>query len=296
MSVHLKKQLLSFQDDEDLEDLPTHSQIKSSHDLLNDPKLSKQKAVTQVSEIQSQIDRDHEKAKNGLKQTVRRVNHELEEDDPELDKEIKRQILEQHKARSMEAMNKVIIEPVNMGSFTVETDSATNRLKVTTHERSLDDELGQLESDLLLTYKKNPTGTNNPEVRQEVQNEEKLLSPLELRRYKFYQYKKKTKGREDDTLSKLNSFLSHIKSHKKPPETQTEEDKTYWFNNRLKFSIDSSRAYAFDKMGDNKINEENSQGNKKLKRYEDEDLYAHPELQDLLNLDNLYKITQNKET
>ena len=288
MSVHLKKQLLSFQDEEDLEDLSMPGTIKSSHDLLNDPKLSKEQAVSRVSEVKNQIERDKERAKNAVKQNVRRVTSEVDEEDPELDKEIKRQILEQHKARSIEAMNKVIIEPVNMGDFTVETDAATNKLKVTTYEKSVDDELGNLESQLLLTYKRNPTGTNNSEVRQEIRDEEKFLSPLELRRYKFYQYKKKTKGREDETLNKLNSFLSHIKSHKKPPEEQTEEDKAFWFNNRLKFSIDSSRAYAFDKLNEDKI-----PGDKRIKRYEDDDVYSNPQLKEMLDLDNLYKLTEN---
>ena len=46
-----------------------------------------------------------------------------------------------------------------------------------------------------------------------------------------------TKNRENETLAKLNDFTSKLKSK----EVRT--DDANWMNNKLKFHIDSAKAY-----------------------------------------------------
>ena len=50
-----------------------------------------------------------------------------------------------------------------------------------------------------------------------------------------------TKSRENETLSRLNDFQSKIRSK----EVKTDEEN--WMNNKLKFHIDSARAYDVNK-------------------------------------------------
>ena len=53
-----------------------------------------------------------------------------------------------------------------------------------------------------------------------------------------YKRQKRTRN-EDDTLEKLTAFKTKVeKSH---------EDPENWMNNKLKFVVDSSRAFEFDK-------------------------------------------------
>jgi hypothetical protein len=67
--------------------------------------------------------------------------------------------------------------------------------------------------------------------------EKKLLSNLELRRLKFVQ-NKRIKLKESEVLSKLKSFRNKINSE------NVCEDEDHWMNNKLKFHIDSARAYS----------------------------------------------------
>ncbi len=50
-----------------------------------------------------------------------------------------------------------------------------------------------------------------------------------------------TKGRENETLARLKDFQSKIKSK------EVLHDEENWMNNKLKFHIDSQRAYDVNK-------------------------------------------------
>lgn len=63
------------------------------------------------------------------------------------------------------------------------------------------------------------------------------MSNLEKQRLKYLQ-NKKTKLHEEEVLDKLNEFRNRINSKK------IMEDPDNWMNNRLRFQIDSTRAYT----------------------------------------------------
>ena len=67
------------------------------------------------------------------------------------------------------------------------------------------------------------------------------VSALDLQRQKFIMESKLTKRRENETLSRLRDFQSKIRSK------DVQGDEENWMNNRLKFHVDSQRAYDVDK-------------------------------------------------
>ena len=69
----------------------------------------------------------------------------------------------------------------------------------------------------------------------------KPLTMLELQRLPFAKNKGKNRRREKDTLDKLEKFKQKLKSK------EVIEDEDNWMNNRLKFQIDSERAYGLQK-------------------------------------------------
>ena len=89
-----------------------------------------------------------------------------------------------------------------------------------------------------IKYKEDKTGSLDERGRQRNEEDSKLLSSVELKRYKYTKDKGDSSlGKRDqqDTMSKLNSFISRIK--------QNSHGETHWMNSKLKFHIDSSNAY-----------------------------------------------------
>lgn len=89
----------------------------------------------------------------------------------------------------------------------------------------------------LLQFRKEKLGTQNPEEISRQKEENKLLSNLERQRMKFIE-NKRTKLHEEEVLNKLNEFRNRINSK------QVAEDPENWMNNKLRFQIDSTRAYT----------------------------------------------------
>ncbi len=94
----------------------------------------------------------------------------------------------------------------------------------------------------LLQFKAVKTGTLLDEANLDVQTR---LTPLDIQRQKFINQSKMTKGRENETLARLKEFQSKIKKSK--ARTEDEEEEENWMANRLKFHIDSQRAYDVNK-------------------------------------------------
>jgi hypothetical protein len=137
-------------------------------------------------------------------------------------------------------------------------------------------------------------------VQAAIQAEEQLLSPLERRRFQYRQQQRKTKGREEQTLAQLDQFLGRLGEHRKPPEELTQEEQELWFNNRLRFAVDSTTAFAFSKAEEDKRKKTTSQEEEdptlRLRRLnEDADRYQTAELREMLSLDNLEKITNPQQ-
>ena len=66
------------------------------------------------------------------------------------------------------------------------------------------------------------------------------ISALDLQRQKFINESKLTKRRENETLARLRDFRTKVRS----------ADEENWMNNKLKFHIDSQRAYDVGKTQD----------------------------------------------
>lgn len=268
------KVIISYDNDDELEDDNPNQPvvikaIKSSHDTLDDPLLSKD-----LAEIQSVTE-------------TKRVQHKKRKDeildsgsDEDFDLKMKKQLLKQ---------KDIFIEdcqpaPLNIGDYKVSFKSGKTIITKVSAEKEFDD----LKKNLQLKFKKKPLGTNNPVFEKEIKEETTFLSPLQKIKYNFYQHNKKTKGREKETLSKLEDFVGKIK------QTQDKKD---WLSNRLKFSVDSTRAFAFNKELPSKIVNNDDEDRivvdptKRLKKFNEDQISSLNSLEQALSIENLMKIS-----
>jgi len=70
------------------------------------------------------------------------------------------------------------------------------------------------------------------------------VSALALQREKYLLAKKMNKNRENETLAKLNDFRDSLNPKKLSNDS--------WMSNKLKFHIDSQRAYDVNKANEQK--------------------------------------------
>lgn len=88
-----------------------------------------------------------------------------------------------------------------------------------------------------LQFKQEKTGTYNITTKKAEEQEKTLLTAVELKRYKFM---KLNGGRhsQEEVLGKLAAFQNKLRSK------DTKEDTGSWMNSKLKFHIDSAKAYS----------------------------------------------------
>jgi peptidyl-prolyl cis-trans isomerase SDCCAG10 len=284
------KTLLSFEEENEGGD----TQIKSSHDVLTDPALLKETAplLPPTSSVPAQIPKP-------AAFTYLPSAEEDTTEDQDFDKLMKKRVLEQREALAGVRSHSLMVETVEEGGYTIETEA--DKVRVTKPvEEDMDQELISLQATSHLRLKQHRTGTNNEVVQAAIQAEEQLLSPLERRRFQYRQQQRKTKGREEQTLAQLDQFLGRLGEHRKPPEELTQEEQELWFNNRLRFAVDSTTAFAFSKAEEDKRKKTTSQEEEdptlRLRRLnEDADRYQTAELREMLSLDNLEKITNPQQ-
>ena len=145
-----------------------------------------------------------------------------------------------------------------------------------------------------MQFRKEKLGTQNPNEITRKTEEKKLLSNLELQRMKYIQ-NKKTKIHEEEVLEKLNEFRNRLNSQ------NVQEDPENWMNNKLRFQIDSTRAYQHFQNKE-KMEEMKDDGYddglkvidpRKRKRQEtenDDNLNENAQF----TIENLLKMTENK--
>jgi peptidyl-prolyl cis-trans isomerase SDCCAG10 len=258
------KILISYSDEES----PTPLKYNSSHDVLTDPSLSKQSS---------------DPVPTPSKPSRANIQSKLEcesSEDEEFDLKMKKKLL---------AQKEIFLETqtdssVQIGNYNVKfTSDKTIISKVPNAEEEFQDIKKNF-----LRLKSNPLGSNNSKVLQEEEEMKTFLTPLQKLQYQFHSYNKKTKGREQDTLSKLESFIEKV---------QKNEEKNSWLASKLKFSTDSSKAFAFNKDLPVKAlaHEEEDKivvdPQKRLKNFEDDYGDNLRNLQDILSHENLLKIT-----
>lgn len=247
------KPVLHYSSEEDDEPIG----IVSSHDLLNDPVLSKQVLPAPASI-------SHEASKAKVKRALGK-GVESESDDPDFDRQMKEGVLSRH-----------VVEPMEISSYTVTQSHDKIKLQ---KKATPEEEFTQLKYDLL-QLKRYSTGTADEGTAQEARDQAAFMTPLEQRRSKFAKHVGKSRGRQATTLQRLGSFLDTLKTHKQGE--QTEEEQAQWFNSRLKFSVDSSRAYSFKSKAPEQQGEMDNA--KRLKRYEeDHDVYGKKSVESLLS-------------
>ena len=253
-----------------------NTSIKSSHDVLSDPVLLKETAPEILIP----------ESKPPLKPKITFTHFEDDNiDDQDFDRVMKKRVLEQRDVITAENPHVLMVETVEEGGYTIETQK--DKVKVMKpREEDVDKELLSLETSSHLRLKQYRTGTNNEEIRSSILAEEQLLSPLERRRFQFRQQQRKTKGREEHTLTQLEQFMQRLQTHRKPVEELSQEEKEMWFNNRLKFAVDSTTAFAFSKAEEDKrrkVAREEEDPLQRLRRLnEDSDRYGTAQLRELL--------------
>lgn len=281
--------LLSFEDESEA----SGTQIKSSHDALTDPNLLKETAPLPPLSASSA-------PTPTLKPKVFILPSPEEDiEDQDFDKLMKKRVLEQREALAGADSHALLVETVEEGGYTIETQQ--DKVKVRKpREEDVDEELLSLQATSHLRLKQYRTGTNNELVQAAIQAEEQLLSPLERRRFQYRQQQHKTKGREEQTLALLGQFLDRLGEQRKPPDQLTQEEQELWFNNRLRFAVDSTTAFAHSKADEDKRKKATTQEEEdptlRLRRLnEDADRYQTAELRELLSLENLEKISNPQQ-
>lgn len=259
--IKVGKAIISYDEDSE-EDVHLEKRILSSHDALEDPGLSKS------------TDQEYNPIRKTLKREKKKSDSEGDED---FDLKMKKKVLEQRETFKETG-------PIQIGNYKVQFKPGQTIISTQIDPEA---EFDMLKQNLQLKLKRNPLGTNNEKVKKEAKDEETFLSPLQKLRYNYYQYNKKTKGREQETLEKLDKFLGKIQ-----PDN---EKKGEWFVNKLKFSVDSARAFAFNKDLPAKAPKSDDDDNfvvvdpvKRLKRYNDDE----PQSTSLLSLENLINLSK----
>eukprot|EP01016_Furgasonia_blochmanni_P035399 TRINITY_DN3920_c0_g1_i2.p1 TRINITY_DN3920_c0_g1~~TRINITY_DN3920_c0_g1_i2.p1 ORF type:complete len:447 (+),score=137.54 TRINITY_DN3920_c0_g1_i2:658-1998(+) len=143
-----------------------------------------------------------------------------------------------------------------------------------------------------LKFKRDDLGTYNERRMEDEKQEVKLLSALEKTRLRYLQ-NKKTKMHEDEVLAKLNQFRKKLNSN------DVLQDKEQWMNNKLKFHIDSARAYSHQQNKERVEEREREVDDLmtidplrgKAKQPQDEEEGSQVKLDQVIKVDDLIKMT-----
>lgn len=271
----LKSKVLISYDEEDLPTAPK-AKILSSHDVLNDPYLSTQTAKPEEPARKKL-------KKNFLSQKNPSKNSPISDDDEEFDLKMKKKVLAQREI----FIEQPLEPPVKVGSYEIRFDKNKT---IISKAQNPETEFQELKKNLL-KLKTSPLGSNNPSVHQEQKDLETFLSPLQRQKYNFHQYNKKTKGREHETLTKLEGFISKVQGTSSAPD---------WVTSKLKFSTDSSKAYSYNKdLPAKALNHEDEEKviidpKKRLKQFDDDFDDNMKNLQQILSHENFIQISRKQ--
>eukprot|EP00252_Welwitschia_mirabilis_P021849 TRINITY_DN5721_c0_g1_i1.p1 TRINITY_DN5721_c0_g1~~TRINITY_DN5721_c0_g1_i1.p1 ORF type:complete len:498 (-),score=131.95 TRINITY_DN5721_c0_g1_i1:795-2288(-) len=245
-----KLNLLSFGDEAEEEEqmlANVREKIKSSHDVLNDPRLLKADESVQMDPLET-------KRKEELQASVRealsakRSNFLTEDandsgdsdmsddDEASFDAKMRQQILRKRK---------------QFGDIVQETQGKSKE-KRATEDSSLKPLTDTVESDdngprpEKLSMKKKGLGSEaKAELAAKADLDAQLLDPVQQRRQMFKQKKRRQQGREEDTLARLQKFKNAMQKSRLSTDSQTgdsnndEDDDTSWLTHKLKFMTDA---------------------------------------------------------
>jgi len=256
-----KLNLLSFGEEAEEEEqvlATVKEKLKSSHDVLNDPRLLKDSSNhAEMDEIEARRRKEVQasvrqalvggKSDEASRKPFGSRKDDSDEDEADFDSRMRRQILEK---KSQLAGSKAS-DTVKSGK---KAKSTPRPMAVSRDSRADDDDDDDADSDRedqkekLVIKKKGMGSEARASLAANVDVDAQLLTPLEQRRQKFKQKKRVLQGREDTTLAKLAQFRKKLEQAK--VEVVTQEEKTSWLAHELKFVVDATKRDDMAKNDD----------------------------------------------
>ncbi|KAJ7548364.1 hypothetical protein O6H91_07G008900 [Diphasiastrum complanatum] len=256
-----KLNLLSFGEEALQEEellVTVKGKIKSSHDVLEDPRLLKEETIKmdanetrRIKELQSSVRQALTAGTKDNQDESKPTFHESiadsDEDEDNFDMRMRREIIEKRKrlddSKAAKSNNQDGKRDIS------KHDSIHPRV----HEE--EDETKRTRKDRLSIKQKGVGSEAKAEMTSKADLDAQLLSPLEQQRQKYKQRKRTLKGREEVTLAMLNKFKSNLSNSKsaadklegKKPDL---EDETDWLNHSLKFTVAAAKKDDMSKNDD----------------------------------------------
>ena len=223
------KNLLSFEEfNEDSNNL--NKGIKSSHEMLkNDPKLLN-KPVINKEHLENLKNYHLEKEENlkMIKDKVKNINSNIIVENDEIKQNQSED--ESSSSRSVSKDSKIINENKEINNIKTQNNLIEREELFSENKK----EINNLKKEILKIKQR-----KDPDEELRIQEELKLYTPLQKMREKYLTKKKpRLAGRE--TIEKLQKFKDKIK--------QSEGVEDNWMNNKLKFHVDSQKAYAINEQ------------------------------------------------
>ncbi|XP_020236449.1 peptidyl-prolyl cis-trans isomerase CYP57 isoform X2 [Cajanus cajan] len=247
-----KLNLLSFGEEAEEEEKVLASvkqKIKSSHDVLNDPRLLKEETLNdELSLSDGKARRDRQlsvrEALNSKKEEPQRDSEagnmahldSSDDDEADFDARMRMQILKKRK---------------ELGDIPAKPKSQNGRSSPENHEASaarsnassVDDDQPKVEK---LSLKKKGVGSEARSERMANADADlQLLNKAERGRQLQKQKKRRLQGREDEVLAKLEKFKSSLSAKATPPTDESEdvknEELSDWRDVTLKFAPESGK-------------------------------------------------------
>ncbi|KAK9741732.1 hypothetical protein RND81_03G124500 [Saponaria officinalis] len=251
-----KLNLLSFGEEaeEEEKDLAAVKQkIKSSHDVLDDPRLLKEEDTSK------EVNPDEQKNARDLQLSVREALSSKKEVSRKESADESRPLSDSEDNDEDEAgfdarmRQKIIRRRTELGDLPAKPKSKKGGSKSRDQEeaaptpRSDPESADEQRKVGKLAIKKKGIGS---EVRAErlvnADTDLQMLNNIERERYMQKQKKRRLRGREDEVLAKLNRFKESINSKLEEPqgkaEGESEQELADWKKARLKFATDSGKS------------------------------------------------------
>ncbi|KAI5078716.1 hypothetical protein GOP47_0006387 [Adiantum capillus-veneris] len=243
--------LLSFGEEAEQEEqeLATKNvKIKSSHDVLNDPRLLKgdtddayvdELEVKRRKELQSSVREALNTRKKAIdggpmeRERSRVAGDSDEEDDVDFDAAMRRKVLEKRK-KFDEGHGSV--KQIRQGKSAKAEDEPASS--------SEDDENALTKRDKLSLKKKGLGSEVRAGLMLKADVDAQMLGPLEQQRHIHKQKKRARQGREEATLAKLKQFqnnLSKAKTGLSKDVSAAEDDDSGWLTHRLVFNSEKGK-------------------------------------------------------
>ncbi|XP_068634468.1 peptidyl-prolyl cis-trans isomerase CYP57 [Aristolochia californica] len=250
-----KLNLLSFgeeAEEEEKELATVKEKIKSSHDVLNDPRLlkepsEKEQNLSEVKDMQRFFREALTKRDAGEKEadTILSDINDLtdDEDEAKFDERMRLQILKKRK---------------ELGDIPTVEKSSTEKKSLkerrSSPPRVKSEDLESIPKKEKLSLKKKGIGSEaRAEQMAKADGDLQLLGQAEQERYMHKQRKRRVQGREEETLARLQNFKKALSSNtvqNSEPGVGDEEGESGWFSNKLKFLSDPSNKDAMSRKDD----------------------------------------------